>query len=157
MEANHPIQFQMRIASIDVLRFAIHEVNGFDKSANDIFEYQSEFGFNVFEENNQVGIEMTVVVRVRETGELFSDLKVLMKFEILPFNLVIIKKNEKTFNIPNEVMSNLLHVTAGTARGILYERLKGTIAHLEIYPLLDINQLFADRSTETMPEVSTSL
>lgn len=153
METNNQIQFQMRITSINVLRFSVHELSGLKSVGGDIFEYQSDFEVKILEESNEIGIEMTVSIRVRETGELFSDLKILMKFEFLPYDQVVIKKKDKTFNIPHAVIGNLFHITAGTIRGILYERLKGTISPIEIFPLLDINQMFADRDLKNTPKV----
>ena len=76
-----------------------------------------------------------------ETKEDFAALKVESFFELKPFNNVIQKVNDN-FDIPDGILVNIATLSAGTVRGILFEKLKGTIVEKEVYPLIDINALF---------------
>src|SRR5690554_1555642 len=143
MENNNQVQFQMRISSLEVLSFSKFEVKNINTSKDDIFIYHSDFGLIMFEESKEVGIELTVKMVVQETEEDFSDLKVRLKFAFDPFDKVVVRQKDNTFGLPNVVLSNLFHITAGTVRGILYEKLRGSLPQSIVLPLLNINQLFS--------------
>ncbi|BDB57683.1 hypothetical protein [Flavobacterium ammonificans] len=130
------IQFQMRISSINVLRFSQYDIGEFDTNKIDVIEYQSDFNVKVLEESSELAVETTVKLKVQELDSYFGELKVLMKFHITPFETVI-KKERSGFQVPDALMLNLLNIVAGTIRGILHEKLRGTILQNEIFPLID--------------------
>ena len=63
-------------------------------------------------------------------------------FGYLIFNDVIKKGEGNNLDIPNGILINIASISASTIRGILFEKLKGTIVQNEIYPLIDINAMF---------------
>lgn len=130
------IKFQMRISSVNVLRFSQYDIGEFDPNRVDAIEYQSDFNVKVLEESNELAVETTVKLNVQELDSYFGELKVLMKFHITPFEKVIRKENNG-FHVPDALMLNLLNIVAGTIRGILYEKLRGTILQNEVFPLID--------------------
>lgn len=130
------IQFQMRISLINVLRFSQYDIGEFDQNKIDAIEYQSDFNVKILEESSEVAVETTVKLKVQELDNYFGELKVLMKFHVTPFETVI-KKESNGFQIPDTLMLNLLNIVAGTIRGILYEKLRGTILQNEVFPLID--------------------
>lgn len=138
------IQFQMRISSINVLRFSQYEIGEFDNNKNDAIEYQSDFGVKLLEESSEISVESTVKLKVKELDAYIGELKVIMKFNILPFDTIIKKENEN-FKIPDMLLLNLLNIITGTIRGILYEKLRGTILQNEIFPLINVKDLLKNK------------
>ena len=55
---------------------------------------------------------------------------------------VFLKKVENRFDIPNGLLVNIATLSVSTVRGILFEKLKGTIVEKEVYPLIDITTMF---------------
>ena len=70
-----------------------------------------------------------------------------MKFQITPFDTIIGKDNVG-YKVPDTLILNLFNIVAGTIRGILYEKLKGTVLQNEVLPLIDVNKLIKSRQTE---------
>lgn len=140
MENKKDIQFQMKISSINVLKYAQFDLNEtIDKNS---IEYQSDFGVQIMEDTSEIGIETTVNIKIQGTDKLLGELKTLIKFNLNPFEAVV-KKESENFQIPNPVMLNLFHIVAGTIRGILHEKFKGTMLQGEVFPLIDVNQLLS--------------
>lgn len=138
MENKKEIQFQMRISSINVLKYAQFDLNEIiDKNS---IEYQSDFALQILEESSEMAIETTVTIKIQGTDKYFGELKTVIKFNVTPFTAVVKKENGE-YQIPNPVMLNLFHIVAGTIRGILHEKFRGTILQGEVYPLMDVNQL----------------
>lgn len=134
------IQFQMKISSINVLRFSQYDIEDFDPNKFNAIEYQSDFGIKTLPETNEIAVETTLKLKVQELDSYFGELKVLMKFRITPFDDVI-KKAEDGFQIPDLLIFNLINILTGTLRGILYEKLRGTVLQNEVLPLIDIKDL----------------
>jgi hypothetical protein len=134
------IQFQMRISSINVLRFSQYDIGEFDYNKFDAIEYQSDFGVKVIDESNEIAVEATVKLKVKELDSLFGELKVIMKFSIIPFDSVILKEKDG-FQIPDMLMLNFFNLITGTIRGILYEKLRGTVLQNEVFPLINLRDL----------------
>ena len=134
------IQFQMRISSISVLRFSQHDIEEFDPNKVDAIEYQSDFEVKTLHETSEIAVETTLKLKVQELDSYFGELKVLMKFHISPFDTVI-KKVDDGYQIPDLLIFNLFNILIGTIRGILYEKLRGTILQNEVLPLFDVRDL----------------
>lgn len=134
------IQFQMRISSINVLRFSQYDIDDFDANKPNAIEYQSDFGVKALSETSEIAVETTLKLKVQELDSYFGELKVLMKFHINPFDNVV-KQVEDGFQIPDLLIFNLFNILTGTLRGILYEKLRGTILQNEVLPLIDIKDL----------------
>lgn len=134
------VQFQMRISSINVLRFSQYDIDDFDPNRLDAIEYQSDYGVKALPETSEIAVETTLKLKVQELDSYFGELKVLMKFHIAPFDNVI-KKADDGFHIPDLLIFNLFNIITGTLRGILYEKLRGTVLQNEVLPLIDIKDL----------------
>ncbi|QEC52157.1 hypothetical protein EDD80_1065 [Anseongella ginsenosidimutans] len=140
MESKAGPQFQMRISSIIVSGFSQYEVGAFNIEADDALEFQSEFQVRVLSDSSELEVLTTVKLNIRELNTLFGELKTSVRFKVLPFELVV-KKAEEGYQIPDTLMVNLFGIVTGTVRGILYERLRGTILQNEILPLLNPKEL----------------
>ena len=138
MDNKKDIQFQMKISSINVMRFSQYDVE--DNTKQNTIEYQSDFGIRILEETSEIAIETTVKLKSQGLDKYLGELKTLIKFNIRPFGTVI-KKEGGSYQIPNDLMLNLFNIVTGTVRGILHERLRGTSLQNEIFPLIDVNQL----------------
>ncbi len=141
------VTFQMRISSLNVLKFSQYDIEGFEADKEDLIEYQSNINFTVLEESSEVAIEITVKLKNTDLNALLGELKVLMKFHITPLSEVITKK-EDDFEIPDAVVSNLITIVAGTVRGILYEKLRGTPLQGQVFPLIDVKELIQKKKQE---------
>lgn len=140
METKNEIKLQMRISSINVLKFCQYDVKNF-LPENGNLEFKSNFEFKILEESNEIGILSTIILNVVNLNTHFGELKVLINFNINPFKDVVKIIDGKSFNIPDMLLSNLTNIATGTVRGILYEKFKGSVIQNEVFPLLDINNL----------------
>lgn len=134
------LQFQMRISSINVLRYSQYDIGDFDPNEIDAIEYQSDFGVKIIENSSELAVETTVKLKVKKLDDYFGELKVLIKFNISPFDSVI-KKEGEGFQIPDILIYNLFNIVAGTIRGVLHEKLRGTILQNEVFPLINVKDL----------------
>lgn len=141
------IQFQMRISSINVLGFSQYDIDDFDPNKPDAIEYQSDFSVKALSETSEIAVETTLKLKVQELDNYFGDLKVLMKFHITPFDNVV-KQVEDGFQIPDLLIFNLFNILTGTLRGVLYEKLRGTILQNEVLPLINIKELIEEKGTK---------
>jgi hypothetical protein len=141
------VQFQMRISSINVLRYSQYDIDEFDPNKVDAIEYQSDFGLKTLSETSEIAVETTLKLKVQELDSYFGELKVIMKFHITPFDTVV-KKVENGFQIPDLLMFNLFNILTGTLRGILYEKLRGTILQNEVLPLINIKDLMKSKEVK---------
>lgn len=141
------VQFQMRISSINVLRYSQYDIDEFDPDKVDAIEYQSDFGLKTLSETSEIAVETTLKLKVQELDSYFGELKVIMKFHITPFDTVV-KKVENGFQIPDLLMFNLFNISTGTLRGILYEKLRGTILQNEVLPLINIKDLMKSKEVK---------
>jgi hypothetical protein len=141
MEGNKSVKFQMRISSINVLKFSQFDLADFDTNKKNLVEYQSSFEVKVLDESEEIGIQANVKLKIIELDEYFGELKVLFKFHLTPFDVVAKKIDEVSFQIPDFLMLNFTNIVIGTLRGILFEKLKGTPLQNEIFPLIDLNEI----------------
>lgn len=134
------IRFQMRLSKINVLKFAQYDVEEFDINREDAIEFESGFSIKVVEESNEIVIEVTLKIKIVELEKYFGELKVATTFHIIPFE-TIIKTEKDGHQIPDSLVLNLFNIVAGTVRGILFEKLRGTILQNEVLPLIDVNEM----------------
>ncbi len=136
------ITLNMRFKDIKVIKFSQFDFEEkLTPSKSPFIEFQTNCQFRVIEEQNLLTCLITVKLVLLETKEDFAELKVECFFEITPFNDVI-KKVENRFDIPNGLLVNIATLSVSTVRGILFEKLKGTIVEKEVYPLIDITTMF---------------
>ena len=141
------IQFQMRISSINVLKFSQYDIEALDLTKDSTIEFQSDFGVQILEKSSEIAIETTVKLKIQELDKYYGELKTLIKFSVDPF-AVVVKKNGDNYQIPDMIMMNLFNIAAGTLRGILFEKLRGTVLQKEILPLIDVRELLKSREVK---------
>ncbi len=135
--------FTIRLVGMNVTGFSQNDLKmDYDNSVFPLLEYNTSFGFKVDEEKENVSCILTIKTMIKETKEVLANLSLDVNFEISPFKEVVIKKKETEYDINNFILYNMASITASSARGVLYEKLKGSIPQTEIYPLLDLSQLF---------------
>ncbi|MFZ2283071.1 MAG: hypothetical protein WAV86_04285 [Lutibacter sp.] len=140
---NKNITLNLRFAGIKVSKYSQYDLEEeFKKDEKPLVEFQSNFQFKVLENEEKVACLVTVKIVMIETREEFAELQVENIFEIKPFKDLIISKADNGFNIPDAVLHNLVSLSISTVRGILSEKLKGTIAQNEIYPLINPATIF---------------
>lgn len=141
METKKEIKFGLKYSSINVVKFSQYDVEDFSIDNENLIEYQNNFEVKVFEDSDEIGMMSTTVLKIIEIDQIFCELKLLSKFKIINFKDVVIKKEEGSFDIPESLLLNFSTIVLGTIRGILHEKLKGTILQNEVFPLIDIRDL----------------
>ena len=136
----------MRFDNIKIIKYSQYDLeNEFDKNQASLAEFQSSFQFRVMENENRLACLATVKIVINETKEDFAELQVENIFEIIPFADVIPLVAPGSYNIPDGILVNIASMSASTIRGILFEKLKGTIVQNQIYPLIDMNTALAEK------------
>lgn len=140
---NKEISLSLRFAEIKVSKYSQFELEKhFNKENKPLVEFQSNFQFRVIEEEEKIACLIAVKLIIIETREEFASLQVENIFEINPLKEIIKSKSENSYEIPDSILHNLASISVSTVRGILSEKLKGTFAQNEIYPLVDPVSLF---------------
>lgn len=138
METKKEIKFTLKYSSINVIKFSQYDISDFTIKDEDFIEYENNFEIRVFDDTKEIGLLSTTKLKVLEINEIFCELKLLSKFRITNFDEVIIKKSEESFDIPQQIIKNFATIVIGTVRGILHEKLKGTVLQNEVFPLVDL-------------------
>ena len=138
MENKDEIQVQVKISSIEILKFFFISI---DKIENQKLEYNTNFSIKVFDNSDEIGIFSSVKIRITEQDNHFVELETLLKFGLKPFSDIIRKKDDNSYQISDALMVNLTDIVIGTIRGILFEKLRGTLPQSEIFPLVNAQQL----------------
>ncbi len=140
---------QLRFAEIKTLNYSQFDLmETFNPKTSPLAEFQSNFQFRVLEEDEKIACLTSIKVLVLETKEEFAEIKVETFFDIRPFKEIIKKHSENKFEIPNIIMHNIASISISTIRGILFEKLKGTIMQNEIYPLVDLSKTLKQEEIE---------
>jgi hypothetical protein len=136
------IAFNMRLLGIKVVQFSQFDVStDYDKNAYPLVEYQSDFNFNVVENEDRVVCTIVVTIRIIETQENFAQLTTEFNFEVLPLDKLVVKR-DNVVDINNNLLYTVGSIAISTVRGILVEKLRGSIIQNDVYPLMDLVQLF---------------
>ena len=72
----------------------------------------------------------------------FAELIVESSFAVTPLEKLITKIEENKYDVKGIVLYNIASVSISTIRGVLFERLKGSLIHKEIYPLTNLAKIF---------------
>ncbi len=140
---NNEITLNMRFAGIKVSKYSQYDLEqDFVKEHTPLVEFQTNIAFNVFEKEEKLGCLVTVKIIIIETKEIFAELKVENIFELKPFENIINSKTEGKYKIPDTILQSIASLSISTVRGILSEKLKGTIVQNEVYPLIDPSLFF---------------
>lgn len=143
MNKEKEINFDLRILGIDVKKFSQFELTKeFDKKKFPLVQYQTNLSFRVDNDNEKIVCIVQVSIRLVETEELFAELIVETSFLVSPLKKLVKLNDDGKESINTVVMYNLASVSVSTIRGILFERLKGSLIQNEIYPLTDLAKMF---------------
>lgn len=138
--------FKMKIDGIKIINFSQSNLElEFNKENKPKIEFQTDFQFAVFPEDSKLGCLLTIKVLLPELKEEFAELKAEFTFKIKPFNEIIIDNGKDKVDIPDALMHNLASISISSARGILYEKLRGTALQNEIFPLVNPVDLFGEK------------
>ncbi|QIE58633.1 hypothetical protein G5B37_03375 [Rasiella rasia] len=144
MDKQESKKLDMRFKNIKVLKYSQFDLlEEFDKDVRPLVNFNSNFQFKVEPENNQITCVVMVQISILETGELFSELKVENVIEMTPL-AEIIETSDGSHNVPNGILQLVVSLSISTVRGILSEKVKGTIMQDEIYPLIDPASLISN-------------
>ena len=139
MEDNRIKSIGIKYAKINVPYFSLFELeNQYEIRKKHIVNYQNNFNFNTQKDKGIISCIITVEIVIQETNEKFGELRVENIFEVENLMDILTENKEKNdFNIPRDLIRTILSISISTFRGILKEKLKGTLLQDEVYPLVD--------------------
>lgn len=141
------ITFNLKFKDIKVTKFSQFELlEQIDENKFPLVEFQTQFNFKVIDNEEVIVSIVTVKIKVLETNEYFAELIVETSFFVTPLSKIATKKENGIYDIKRIVLYNIASVSLSTIRGILFERLKGSIIQKEIYPLTDLSRVFLDEN-----------
>ena len=148
MAKKQELKYNLRILEINLIKFSQFELlEKFEKTTTPLIEFQTQFHFKVNKEESKLNCLTTVNMKMIDTNENFADLIVETIFLITPFEIIAKKTGENQYDINDMVLLNIANVSFSTVRGIIFEKLKGTIAQNEIYPLANLAEVFLKKTT----------
>lgn len=140
---NKNITLNLRFAEIKVSKYSQYDLKKeFKEDVNPLTEFHSNFQFKILEKEERLSCLVTVLIKIIETKEDFAELQVENTFEVRPFKDVVKLKETGVYDIPDDILHNLVSLSISTVRGILFEKLKGTIVQNEVYPLINPTSFF---------------
>ncbi len=136
---NNKIELTFNIAAIQVLKFSIN--NGpefYQLPIDNLYSFENNVGVHLDENKKIIGIDFNIkVFSSEEKKTMVCELIVRMIFNIVNFDNVV-KKIDSRLTIPDEVLNHFIATTIGTARGIFYEKLRGTFLANVILPPINV-------------------
>lgn len=135
------VSFGLRISNIKILRYTQSElIKDFDPSADPLISFDTNFSLKVIKDKEQIACLVGVKLIVKETSEEFAEINIEYLFDVKEFNAVIIPIEGKDgqYNILDDLIENIISISTSTTRGILFEKLRGTIVQKDIFPLLNL-------------------
>ncbi len=139
--------FEMKFDGIKIINFSQSNLElEYKKDNKPTVEFRTDFAFGVFPEDSKLGCMLTIKVLLPELNEEFAELKVEFRFKVKPFNELVTTKDDDSYEIPDALMHNLASISLSSARGILFEKLRGTALQNEIFPLVNPANLFAKKN-----------
>ena len=135
--------FEMKFDGIKIINFSQSNLElEFDKSNKPKVEFRTDFEFGVNPDKSILVCMLTIKVVLPELNEEFAELRLEFGFKIKPFDEVVTVTGENDYAIPDALMYNLASISLSSARGILFEKLRGTALQNEIFPLFNPANLF---------------
>ena len=134
--------FSLRYKNIRVLKYSQFDlIKDFDEKSKNLINYQSNFTFKINSKENIISCFVNIEMIVIETEELFSELKIENVFDIENLSDLILADDGK-MKVPDALIQTIASLSISSARGVLSEKLKGTFAQNEVYPIVDLASLF---------------
>lgn len=149
MAEKNKLTFNMRYNEIKVIKYSQFDLEKeFETNKPPLSQFQSNFQFKVLEKEEALACLVIVKILILETKEEFAEIKVENIFGIKPFKDVIKELEPGKYQIPDEIIVNLSSISASTVRGILSEKLKGTIVQNAVYPLIDPSSFLQNKKKD---------
>jgi hypothetical protein len=95
----------------------------------------------VDEDQGEIGMMSSTVLKNSETKQIYIRLKVLSVFKIENLQAAIVKNEDGSFDCSLLLLQNLSALGLGTVRGILHEKLNGSVLQRVPLSLSDIRTL----------------
>lgn len=137
---NKELSIPFALRAIETHQFAILEENYVEESEGALM-----IGVNVGASDEVCGVSIIFEVRFNFDDKPLVLLEVECQFEVEEeaFRQFLDKENDQ-INIPKEFCQHLGVITVGTARGILYEKLKDTDFDFILLPTIDLTVQLSD-------------
>lgn len=142
MKTNIKLESKVRILDIKITQFSQFNITtNFDVSKSPLVEFQTSLNYKAIENEEKVVCFLNVKIKIIETNEYFAELKSEIIFNVTPISNVVRNVNDNQ-EIDTQLLHDITSLSISTIRGVLFEKLKGSIIQKEIYPLIDLSKLF---------------
>ncbi|NHZ86605.1 MAG: hypothetical protein GWP19_12120 [Planctomycetia bacterium] len=135
---NNPINFQIK--AVKTIEFCFTPPDRtIKKGERFTFKLKTEFLVNI--EKNVVAIRLTVEMFDKKRAKLIASIKTENYFEIKDLKQFIQKDHSDSIKLPDLLLSALINISIGTARGILITKVGGTVLDQMVLPIIQTNAL----------------
>ncbi|MBK9284061.1 MAG: hypothetical protein IPM51_07035 [Sphingobacteriaceae bacterium] len=143
-----PVKFSLNFASVRKFSF-IEPKQRFDNSKTDFCEYKvyPKITFNT--KKSEILIVLIFFGFIKETSEKNLDGEALFIFKVEELERLVYSENEiLKFINPNDhnLVLSLISISYSTLRGILFEKLKGTLYSGTLLEIINPQKLFEQRN-----------
>ena len=147
------INVSLGITKVNVLGYSQNETAGINQSDHSKgLEYKTTYNFRLIEEEKSIACLLEVDVNVIESKEELASITVECVFKVSPYDKVVQEKGKGQYDVKDILLINLANITTSTTRGILYERLRGAINTKDIFPLINVPQIFKNAKEEALAQ-----
>jgi hypothetical protein len=140
MKTKKNLKIGVMYSSITVKYFSKRSIRNF-ADVKTGYEYKTRFTYDVDEDQGEIGMMSSTVLKNSETKQIYIRLKVLSVFKIENLQAAIVKNEDGSFDCSLLLLQNLSALGLGTVRGILHEKLNGSVLQRVPLSLSDIRTL----------------
>lgn len=105
-------------------------------------------GYEVDEKKNIFSTKLTVIYNYKSNNEDRELLKftIVVKFKVHDLkNIAIFNEDDKSYNVPNDMLISFLGIAISSARGMLVYKLSGTLLSKFYLPLVNVKEMLENQ------------
>jgi len=145
-----PKQYNLRLSKINVLDYSYNEKHVANRDFDGIIKnllIDTKTTIDIDEDKKIIKIKLKIEFRLKDLLEVFFEILVETSFELSPFDQIVQKNDSGNIFITDDSITNtLLGLSFSTARGIVFERLRGSMLQGVLLPVIDPKMLLSNNS-----------
>ncbi|WP_419212628.1 hypothetical protein ACNR9Q_00530 [Maribacter sp. X9] len=143
-----PKEYNLRLSKINVLDYSYNEKHISNKSFDEIIKnllIDTKTTVDINEELKVIIIKLKIEFRLKDVLEVFFEILVETTFDLSPFEEIVKRDDAGNIIITDDSITNtLLGLSFSTSRGIVFERLRGSILQGVVLPVIDPKMLLSN-------------
>lgn len=137
-------ELMFQIKAVKTLDFCITSLDRkIEKGEKFTFNLKTEFLINI--EKNVVAIRLTVDMSEKKNDKNIVSLRTENYFEIEDLKQYVKKDDPSSLELPELLLSALINISIGTARGILITKVGGTVLDQMVLPIIPTKVLIPSK------------